>query len=92
MRCGFAHEYQPGKNATDSDALRGISGVGTNCISYVNQGPVGRRVIHFHLELISAVAQAVASGMDRECARQSKVIFENLGLSIPHLWWSDGAS
>jgi hypothetical protein len=50
-------------------------------------------VIHFPLEWIGAVAQVVASGMDRERAMQSKPIFENLRLAIPlpHLWWSMGS-
>ena len=96
VRCAFIHEYQPGTNATDGDALREIAGVGTSRISYVNRMPdtgssAHKRVIHFPLEWISAVAQAVASGMDRECAKQSKGISENLGLAIPNSWWSEGS-
>jgi hypothetical protein len=96
VRCGFVHVYQAGKNATDSDALREIAGVGTCSISYVNQmpdtgGADARRIVYYPLEWISAAAQAAASGMDRECTRKNKPIFENLGLAIPHSWWSKSA-
>jgi hypothetical protein len=96
VRCGFAHEYRPGAKATEGDALRGILNVPINRISYVNQMPdtgstAVRRAIHFPLEWIGAAAQALASGMDRECAMQNKPIFENLGLAIPHVWWGMGS-
>jgi hypothetical protein len=96
VRCGFAHEYRPGAKATEGDPLREIVGVDSNRISYVNQmpntgAPAAKRVIHFPLKWIGAVAQAVASGMDRQCARQSRSIFENLGLPIPNPWWRMGS-
>jgi hypothetical protein len=95
VRCGFAHEYRLGKKATDSDALRGIAGVGSRRVSYVNQmpdtgDPITLRVIHFPLEWLSTAAEAVASGMDREYAAHSQPIFESLGLPIPHVWWRNG--
>jgi hypothetical protein len=96
VRCGFVHEYRPGSKATEGDAMREIFGVDSNCISYVNQIPdpgalATRLVIHFPLEWIGAVARSVASGMDRQCAMHSTPIFENLGLAIPHRWWSMGS-
>jgi len=96
VRCGFIHEYQPGKSATDVDQLRVIAKVAKNEISYanklvqVNGNPVTRRLIHFPLEWISEVALAVASGMDDECSRQNKHPLENIGLAIPQSWWSEG--
>lgn len=96
VRCGFIHEYKPGKQATGADALRGIAGVRSNHISYVNSLTeennlmVARRLIHFPLEWISEVALAVATAMDGECSRQSKYPSDNLGLKVPTRWWSEG--
>lgn len=98
IRCGFAHAYQAGNKATESDQLRGIAGVDPLQVSYVNRAPdtgnpadieqrVIERVIHFPLEWIIAVAESVAAGMDRERERHGKAIFENLGLEIQARWW-----
>jgi hypothetical protein len=96
VRCGFVHEYQPGKSATDADQLREIAGVATNEISYANTlvqetgDWISERLIHFPLGWISEVALAVAATMDDECTRQSKHPLENLGLPLPNSWWSEG--
>jgi len=96
VRCGFIHEYQPGKSATEVDQLRGIAKRAKNTISYVNNlvlvngNPITRRLIHFPLEWIGEVALAVARGMDDECSRQNSHPLENLGLAIPSFWWSEG--
>jgi hypothetical protein len=95
VRCGFIHEYQPGKSATDGDQIRGIAKVAKNAISYANNlvlvkgKPATRRLIHFPLEWIGEVALAVARGMDDECSRRNMQPLENLGLAIPHIWWSE---
>jgi hypothetical protein len=96
VRCGFIHEYQPGKGATEGDGLRGIAGVEGDEISYVNMLEeddgvlVVKRLIHFPLGWISAVLLAVAAGIDDERSRQEKTSYGNLGLSIPNAWWVDG--
>ena len=95
VRCGFIHEYQPGKSATEHDGLRVIGGVKGNEISYVNMLEeddgllVDKRLIHFPLEWMSAVVLAVAVGIDGERSRQDKTPYENLGLAIPDTWWVD---
>ena len=49
-----------------------------------------RRLIYFALEWLSEVARAVAIGMDEECAGRNVDAFENAGVAIPALWWSEG--
>ena len=53
--------------------------------------PVDMHAIYFPLEWISAVAEAVAAGMDRECKRQGKAMLENLGMASPNPWWREAS-
>ena len=96
VRCGFAHEYKPGERAADGDQLRTLARVPSREISYTNALvienaiPVTRRRIYFPLERISEIALAVADGMDNECANLNANPFDNLRVSIPTPWWSEG--
>jgi hypothetical protein len=96
VRCSFIHEYRPGEKATEIDHFRGIAGNPKDEISYANTlfehngCLVGRRLIHFPLEWITAVAVAVARSMDDQCSMANAHPLQNLGLPIPQCWWSEG--
>ncbi len=97
VRCGFIHEYQPGENTTERDGLRKFAGVKDDEISYVNMREeefgilIDKRLIHFPLEWITAVALAVAAGIDDERSRRDETSYKNIGLAIPEAWWIDGS-
>jgi hypothetical protein len=96
VRCSFIHEYRPGDKATELDQLRSIAGTAKHEISYANtlfeqnNSLVRRRLVHFPLEWIKAVAVAVACTMDDQCSMANAHPFQNLGLAIPQSWWSEG--
>lgn len=86
VRCGFAHEYKIGNNATSFDQLRDIAKVAATDVSYVNSTD-GNRRIHFPLDWISCLAKNVAQWLDEKCLQENKYIFENLNLQEPPNWW-----
>jgi hypothetical protein len=96
VRCSFIHEYRPGDKATEVEQLRSIAGISKDEISYANtlfeqnNSLVSRRLVHFPLEWIKAVAVAVARTMDDQCSMANAHPLQNLGLAIPQSWWSEG--
>lgn len=90
VRCGFAHEYIIGQNATSFDALRNIGKVNANAVSYTNSIGINnstRRRIHFPISWISQLAKNVAQWLDEERLKQGMQIFEKLNLAQPSNWW-----
>ena len=96
VRCGFIHEYQPGKLAASDDMLRKPGGVPLDEISYANKREfragdwVSSRLIHFPLEWICLVLQALAAGVDREHLSSGWSTYEGCNLPPPTRWWLDG--
>jgi hypothetical protein len=94
VRCGFVHEYRVGRKAAEDDSLRSVFNVESSEISYVNRQSSGAvmpsRHIHFPLDWIARIAASIARGLDAECMRQNKRIFEELD-GKQSLWWIDGA-
>ena len=93
LRCNFMHEYRVGARASVSDAARSVFKVGATDISYVypveDPGVPTQRRIHFPLDWIVEIAASVAKGIDNECKRQKKCVFEDLKLKTIK-WWIDG--
>jgi len=90
VRCGFAHEYIIGQNATSFDALRNIGKVDANTVSYTNSVDINnstRRRIHFPISWISQLARNVARWLDEKRLKQDLQIFEKLNLARPSNWW-----
>jgi hypothetical protein len=90
VRCGFAHEYIIGPNATSFDALRNIGKVDAKTVSYTNSIDINnsaRRRIHFPISWISQLAINVAQWLDVQCLKQGLQIFEKLNLAQPPNWW-----
>lgn len=90
IRCGFAHEYIIGENATSFDAMRNIGNVKENAVSYTNNYEINkllRRRIHFPIPWISQLASNVADWLDEQRIKQGKKIFEQLKIPYPASWW-----
>ncbi|WP_435548312.1 hypothetical protein [Desulfobacterium sp. N47] len=90
VRCGFAHEYMIGQNATSFDALRNIGKVNANAVSYTNSIDINnstRKRIHFPISWISQLAKNVAQWLDEQRLKQGMQIFEKLNIAQPSNWW-----
>jgi hypothetical protein len=92
IRCGYAHQYRTGHEASDHDSLRPIAKVKESVISYVNVNSDNTiyRFIHFPLHWIASVAEGIALGLDNESSKKGKMLFDDLCFEVPKPWWLDG--
>lgn len=84
VRCGFIHEYKPGKRADSGFQAQELGGV-----YYVGQVDVcnpdaEQRIINFPVKWISELVTCVARNVDAQSS--------NLPFSEPSRWWVDGCS
>ncbi len=78
LRCAYSHEYRSGPNASEHP----MSGVTNEPVSYVNLVGHPTRQIHFHLEWLGDVVEALAKGLDGAGA--------TLPREDPDAWWVHG--
>jgi len=90
VRCGFAHEYKIGQNATTFDQLRNIFNVNANEVSYtqyIDRNNSSHRRIHFPISWISCLSRNVAQWLDEQRIKEGRQIFEKIYLDPPSSWW-----
>jgi hypothetical protein len=78
LRCAYSHEYRSGPNASEYP----MTSVTTEPVSYVNRVGHPTRQIHFHLEWLGDVVEALAKGLDRAA--------ETFPRKDPGAWWVHG--
>jgi hypothetical protein len=92
IRCGFIHTYSTTESATSDDGLRAVFDRDGTKVTYANHlWSKGMRKIYFPLAWISQVARKIGADLDSDAKRNNKSFGENINLTVPDMWWIDGA-